>query len=116
MKVASGSGFSFYLGISDPGDLRMRGAVETPVSPPDDLPRAASLLPEPSDSTCRRTARKSFTAPSSGRPSRNSVGAANEHLFLTLNNSRFASGAIRTLLNSRDAVRKTSFFTVRSGR
>jgi hypothetical protein len=50
VKVASGgSGFGFYLGVSDPGDLHMKGSVETPGSPPDNLPPAESLLPEPSE-------------------------------------------------------------------
>jgi beta-galactosidase len=50
VKVAGGgSGFCFYLGVSDPGDLHMRGSLETPGSPPDNLPRAESLLPEPSE-------------------------------------------------------------------
>ena len=48
VKVASGgSGFCFYLGISDPGDLDMKGSVQAPGSPPENLPRVESLLPEP---------------------------------------------------------------------
>ena len=50
VKVAGGgSGFCFYLGVSDPGDLHMKGSMETPGSPPDHLARAESLLPEPSE-------------------------------------------------------------------